>query len=237
MTGFQARSLANKQEVIESVLYAITKSHDKRFSYVQTRLASALDVFKSDNRQVTMQYSDFRYSVLNDNKRLFNENPLPASFYDSRPYDNDKQCSLNRYVSRLNSKHIFNSDTSIQISKSKYNSVVEIAVRKFIRCLFSEEFGLTIKVFKGYKSVCEFINYYNKCSTIKNIEDINIKPNTISAIKRRPLRHGPLPLSDIVKDFVDYVYNSSLFESFDKEGFMYNSMKVESQSLYILKLT
>lgn len=123
-----------------------------------------------------------------------------------------------RYMASLHNKEMYHRTTMVPTYKRKYTDYLEIAVRKFVRCLFTEENGLSSSKFVNYKEIVDFLSV---------CQGVNLNVNTVSQLKRRPLLHGKLQDNDEVRLFADYIEDSGKFPNFDKDLFINGSMEVK----------
>jgi len=86
-----------------------------------------------------------------------------------------------------------------------------MAVRTFIRGLFSKDYNLDMAEFANYNEVVDFVNNYDF--------SLRVTPNGVALLKRRPVnKRKIIMLYDSVKDFLTYI--KTKFPEFDDAGFL-----------------
>jgi hypothetical protein len=139
------------------------KAKNRVLRYMQKTITSGVKVFK-EKRHVTQLFSERDFSLYSDNKRYFGDGEkIGKTLVDSNPFHESGQCNLNRSDNKLSKNStVYNEISRVETFRSTYNSYVEVAVRKFVRCLFTEEFGLEFAPLGSYKGVAEFINKFKR---------------------------------------------------------------------------
>lgn len=225
MTGLQKRAI--KDSDLGVLLHNTIENESKSFGYIQSRLRSALEVYKTE-KHVTMLFSDRNFNMYSDNKRKFLLIKWNEGFYDSVPYWDISQCMLNRAVAKIGKTEVYNKMAPVNTVSKKYGSYLEMAVRKFIRCLFTEEFNLCSESFKNYAEIVHFVKNHTGGK-------MTINAHTISLLKRRHVIHGALVEVKEVTDFINGVQQSGKFPNFDSFGFLNENMKSPSPGVISVK--
>lgn len=233
-TGFQRNFYTLKE--IEELFENTLNSKDKEIVYINHRLRSALDIFKSGGH-VTSVYKDQIFRMVFDNRRrivlenvdLGDDLADKIKLLDSQPVKDKNEAELFRYLGKIPKSSIYQKNTSQGDSyKSTYINKTDVAIRNFIRGLLNGEFNLDSNYFKNYSELSRFINNYKNYLENLNEEERTkykfqlIKPNIIAQLKRRPVIPKVLIRNESIEKFLDYVKET--FPEFDSEKF-YNRFK------------
>lgn len=245
VTGLQKKSISdNPMKVAEVLKGVLLDKEDKSMRYLQSRLRSGREIYETGYHVCEiLQERDF--NMLSDNRRMFNKFKNLGGFHDSEPYENVKQCDLNRFVSGLGRVVKYQRSVSLDIPADvkKHSGYLDTAVRKFVRCLFVNEFNLYYKgMFCNYRQLLQYIyvvvtgeGYINEVkmdNALVSGDKFSLSVNNISTLKRRPLKHGPLKsYRPDVKIFIDNVKRSKMFPDFDIDGFLHKSMKNDAVNM------
>lgn len=205
-TGFQAWGYDKKQLV--DIFIDLMKSDSKFFEFTASSLRGANEIYKKGGH-VTMTYKDQTYRLFFDNRRRiiepddFNDNfDLSSNLLDSEPLWDTTECGKLRFLGSFHRNALFNRITS-KSRGTKYKNTLEIAVRSFIKALFSKEpmFGLEEHkdIFNSYKEIIEFIHSHEPCKRI------SLTPQSISNLKQRKILIKPVPRTPETEAFVEYV--------------------------------
>jgi hypothetical protein len=101
-------------------------------------------------------------------------------------------------------------------STNKYQNVIEVSIRNFIKGYYNTEgplFGLIGNEFKNYNQVIEFVKEF----TIPNNIKYNVTTKSISKLKNRKIVIKQVPRDENTLKFVEYVSNK--FPHFKEEDF------------------
>lgn len=248
MTGLQKRNVTDDLGSVGDILKNVLFSEGKSIRYLQKRLRSGREIYQTGFHVCEiLQERDF--NMFSDNRRIFSIDKDVGGFHNSKPFNNVKQCDLNRYVSRMGRVVKYQRTASFDIPSDvkKHSGALDTAVRKFIRCLFTHDYNLQYKgVFGNYKHLLMFIyvvvtgeGYINGIkmeNALVSGDKFNLTVNNISNLKRRTLKQGPLKgyRSD-VGIFINNIKRTCLFKNFDAEGFVNSYMKndmVDGMDLY-----
>lgn len=171
-----------------------------------------MDILK-EGGMVTPCYSDKIFRMHYDNRRVIDDKLVIDRLLDSKPSTNVESARLYRFVGKLPTAMSYNKTLSSREVSNKYNNVLDIAVRSFIRGLFNKDYNLDISAFKDYKEVVEFVTKFDN--------SIKLTVNTVASLKRRPLnKRRILASNETVVNFLKYV--KIKFPDFDNVGFLGN---------------
>jgi hypothetical protein len=210
-TGFQSKGL--KQSDHKEVLFQMLSSDSVSWEYIQNSLRSAKDIYQKGGH-VTLEYKDQSFKVAYDNKRCIIE-PSEDKYsftdrlLDSKPWDSGKTYDKIRKLINIQSKATYNILTT-KSSGKRYKSVMETAIRTFIKSLFesgNNSYGVSIDEFPVYNDLVDFINGFAYKGNIK------ISKSSISHLRHRPTVIRTVPRTKETELFVGYV--KSFFPHFD----------------------
>jgi hypothetical protein len=178
--------------------------------YTESSLRSGTDILNRGG-SVTTVYKDKTFRMLYDNRRLINDKPFIDDLRDSKPVESLDTVKYHRFVSKLSIHKNYNKNVQ-SVKVACYKSNLDVAVRSFVRGLFTESYNLNMNDFGSYKNLSNFINGFKG-----NI----LKDNTIASLKRRPLNKRSLLVGEDaeVLNFVKYIkenypnFNDKLFLS------------------------
>lgn len=206
-TGLQRRGLSS--EALYKLLHDTINSNDKTIEFTESSLRSGLDILKRGG-SVTNVYKDKTFRMLYDNRRIVNDKPIIDDLKDSLPAESLDVVNLNRFISKLPTRSLYNKKDSARVTFYKNN--LDVAIRTFIRALFSKSYNLDINNFGSYKELIQFVKGFDK--------DCKLTENTIASLKRRPLNKRRLLVKDDVKviEFVKYLKDQ--FPEFEDKLFL-----------------
>lgn len=206
-TGFQRRGL--EFDYLSTLLLYTINSEDKTIEFVERSLRSGVDLIKRGG-SVTSVYKDKTFRMLFDNRRVIIDKPLVDDLRDSKPVQDLDMVKVNRFVSKLPTQGKYNRTDVVRTAV--YKSNIDVAVRSFVRALFSKDYNLDVNNFGNYKELSIFVEGFDKTCKLNE--------NTIASLKRRPLNKRKLFVSRDIKvvDFVAYV--KTKFPEFDDESFL-----------------
>jgi hypothetical protein len=170
LTGFQKKGIGNK-ELFHLVTKSMT-SFEKSLNYIQTSLRSATDIYKKgghvtpinrdqvfrtvyDNRRVIEKTNDLqtKIKVINGDTSLEFLN-VYSTLLDSKPMRNKEQCDSFRSIGKIVKDTVIYNVTNRKPSNNLYKDSFDIALKQFIRALYSEKLKLNPKEFKFHKDLC-----------------------------------------------------------------------------------
>jgi hypothetical protein len=211
-TGLQRKNY--KSDYLIEILTKTLKSKDKTIDFVQSTLRSAITLYK-EGGGVTPSYRDQYFRMHFDNRRSI---IVPESYegitdvsgilLDSKPLKDRSECKLLRYVGKIHKASVYHKNTS-KTTGNKYRSYEELAIRSFLKGLFSKEFNLDVKEFRGYNDIIDFIKGYNK--------NYKITASSLSNLKTRKGMIKAVPIREETVKFVEYV--KKRFSSFNTDNF------------------
>jgi len=211
-TGFQNK-FYNKQDLIEVFLQTFKTEH-KSVEFIQSRLRSATEIYKKGGH-VTMQYRDQIFRLHFDNRRVLKwETTIPSTcevLIDSLPLKNVIQGEGLRYINGMYKKKPYGKYTSGGFGVKAYSNNEEIAVRNFVKGLFTEPpmFNLPKDAFYSRRDVELFIKEYNP--------EIKISETSISLYKNRNVKLLKVQKTKETEAFMSYV--KTKFKDFDVDSF------------------
>jgi hypothetical protein len=183
------------------------KTDKKHIEFTASSLRGANDVYKRGGH-VTMMFKDQTFRLFFDNRRMmlepenFDTFDLSDKLLDSAPLKDIEECRKLRFFSTFHRTILYNKMTS-KSRDTKYKNTLEIAVRSFIKGLFSEQplFGLEQHKsrFKSYKDLIEFIHNHEPCKRI------SLTPQSLSNLKNRKILIKPVPRTKETEEFIKYV--------------------------------
>lgn len=188
------------------------KSDTKSVEYLQSRLRSASDIYKTGGH-VTMVFKDQKFRMHFDNRRLLVA-PIGVkeiqTLYDSLPLNGIKQGENLRFISKLSKTSEYNSFTSVSYNKT-YKKQIEVPVLNFVKGLLTEPplFNLHRVGLETYALIEEYIKTFNP--------GININPMKIARLKHSSLMLRTVPKTRESESFVKYLRIK--FKDFDEELF------------------
>lgn len=239
VTGLQKLKVTDNVKNVGKILKEVLLSEDKSMRYLQSRLRSGREIYETGYHVCEiLQERDF--NMLSDNRRIFDKDCMEGGFHNSRPFDNVRQCDLNRFVSRMGRVVKYQRSLNLEAPADvkKHSGSLDTAVRKFIRSLFVNEYNLHYNgVFNNYKHLLlyiyvtvtggGYINGVKMKNALVSRDKFSLSVNNISTLKRRPLKQGPLKgYREDVTIFVDNVVKSGIFPNFDVDGFLNRYMQL-----------
>jgi hypothetical protein len=210
-TGFQRNVYPNRDEMLNVFLDTIS-SDNKTIEYVQTRLRSAIDIYKKGGH-VTSTFRDQQFRMHFDNRRLIVEpvKTLNVTFLDSKPLIDVDHAENLRAISKMSKTGLYSRQTSGGGKDNSYKTYEDLAIRNFVKGVLSNPplFNLEGSDFKSYKAINEFLKGYKS--------SINYTPQIISNLKNRSIKWKSTPRTPQSEDFIKYV--KSKIVNFDVDSF------------------
>lgn len=214
-TGFQSNGY--EKSVMVSEIINCLGSESKSLEYIQTRLRSGKDIYNKGGH-VTVKYADRLFSLHYDNRRLIQETgddpiDLTCNLLDSKPLESVDACEEIRSLSRLVKKKDYNRFLPTTLNSKKYNTVVETAVRTFIKGLLSEEalFGLDPALLPTYSDIIKFVKDF------EGTAGMLLSKSSISHLKNRRSIIKNVPQNSETLNFAAYIQKT--FKNFKADDF------------------
>lgn len=206
-TGLQRRHYSKDE--LNELLNSTFDTESKLITNLERSLRSGTDLSKKGG-SVTPILRDKTFRMLYDNRRIIEDKKSdnPTNLLDSKPMNDVEECELLRYISKLPINTEYHKNTSP--TNLKYKNYLDVAVRTFIRGLFSNSYGLKSAQFNSYKDLINFVKEYK--------QDYNLTENIISQLKRRSVNRRKIVVTKEIVDFAEYVKNR--IPEFDKESFL-----------------
>lgn len=224
-TGFQSSGVEHSV-MISDFEEALSKP-DKSLVYIQSSLTGSREIYKN-NGNVTLMHKDQSFSLTYDNRReiivndAYNDNgtgPFKTKdvnnaclrLLDSVPLSDKKECLNLRKIASL-SKNKYDKTTHLT-NNTKYKSMLDIAIRVFIRGYLSDppKFGLLVNDFDGYDDIIKFVKSFD---TSKK----SLTKQSISNLKKRNTVNRAVPRSKETMAFTEHV--KKRFPLFNGESFL-----------------
>jgi len=211
-TGFQTKFL-DKEFLVKSFSSKLCKnsSDDKIFTYINTGLRSATDIYNKGGQMVPT-YRDLKYSLEYDNKRCVVSNES-RELLDTTPWKSVYDYHRIRFLKDTVNTPVFKGYSTLP--KSGYKSFIETSVRGFIRaCITTNDnkrYGIPKNSFKTYNQLIEYIYQY------KPAHEVKLTDKNISHLKRRDSIARAIPRTVENELFVNYV--KERFKDFDSDLF------------------
>lgn len=240
VTGLQKRNVASDSSELGKILKNVLLSGDRSMRYLQSRLRSGREIYETGYHVCEiLQERDF--NMFSDNRRVFAKEVTEGGFHDSEPFDNVRQCDLNRFVSRMGRvvRYQRTASMDVPVDVKKHSGCLDTAVRKFIRSLFVNEYNVHYNgVFGNYRQLLLYIyvmvtgkGYINGVKmedALLSGDKFSLNVNNISTLKRRHVKQGPLKgYRKDVNVFIENVKRSGVFPNFDIDGFLNSYMQNE----------
>lgn len=231
LTGFQKKGVSDK-ELFDLVTKSMI-SFEKTLNFIQTSLRSATDIYKKGGH-VTPLNRDQVFRTVYDNRRVIDssntlqtkikvvngDNNLEfldvySTLLDSKPMKNKEQCDSFRSISKIVKDTVIYNVMNRKPSNSFYKDPLEIALKQFVRALYSDKLNLNSNEFKFYKDLCIWLNKF-VCEGVSGY--INLNPNKVALIKNRGgYVSKSVPVTVDTKCFSNFV--KTKFPDFDESNF------------------
>lgn len=202
-TGFQSNGL--DLDVIRSEFLNVLGSEEKSLEFIQSRLRSGKDVYLKGGH-VVMKYSDRKFSLTYDNKRLIIDKDvqtldLSKQILDSIPMPDIDTCESVRCLSKMLRGKEYNRNLSRKLENKNYKTIIETAVRTFIKGLLAEEpmFGLDRTIMSRYSSIIKFVQDF------EGLQKMPLSKSSISHLKNRRCIIKTVPRSTETIEFANYI--------------------------------
>lgn len=129
---------------------------------------------------------------------------------ESKPILYKEHCKNLRSVSRLHKNRVSNNKQSSSPTGNKYKDYTDLAVRNFIKGLFSipPKYNI-VNDFRSYSEIIDFIKEYKK--------DARISKTSLSNLKNRRMVIKAVPRTEETERFIEYV--KTRYKNFDDKTF------------------
>ena len=239
-TGFQNREYSHS-ELVELFTEKMT-SEDRTIEFIQSSLRSASSISKKGGH-VTKIYTDQRFSMKYDNRRLIIDNFRVIDPYssdsvmllerdfksiddnidhiknnqyllDSKPVTDADMCRNLRFISNKPFHTEYNQSTS-KTFKNAYKNYNDLGIRNFIKFLLSTPPKLPAIALElnTYEKIIDFIHGYDP--------KFRVSKSSLSNLKHRKMIFNQVPRTTETIKFCDYV--KSRFPKFDESVFFKSS--------------
>lgn len=175
-TGLQ-RGTKSSLELSEELREAFRT--DKLLIFLAKRLRSPNEIIKHGGH-VTEVITDKQFRLYYDNKRVITQTQAISTdtgcLLISRPLNDVSEGSLLRGVGKILKTNHYNTDKKFE-KAGRYKSIIEIAIRNFIKALLKNELNLRFEEFKNYTELIDYIHEFN--------DSLSLSRHYISVLKNR----------------------------------------------------